>query len=167
MAEGFSEEDYVDGFPVCNVPKCKCGLEAKVMVCWTEKHPGRRFFRCPNAKMRVNRCPFFMWYDEEYAPHLKHMLYTMKRSNGELQKEGEKLRGDVFELKHLIDRASIIDAIEVEDELLKAANKIEGMELELTDLYAANRRLQMEIRELKNELTAARIRENNRGTEGL
>ncbi|XP_050225956.1 uncharacterized protein LOC126675365 [Mercurialis annua] len=174
MAEELSEdilknqEDYADGFPIFNVPKCKCGMEARVMVSWTVKNPGRRFFRCAKPKVygEAKPCPFFRWYDEEYAPHIKHMLYTMKKSNEELHKEGEKLRGDVFELKYLIDKASIIDAISMEDELIKASDKIEKMEVELTDVYSSNRGLQMEIRELKNELNGRRIREGNRGTEG-
>ncbi|XP_050230847.1 uncharacterized protein LOC126679879 [Mercurialis annua] len=122
------QEDYHDGFPVFNVPQCTCGVQARVMVAWTEKNPERRFFRC--SKPMGSQCTFFKWYDEEYAPHLKYMLYNMKKKIDMLQKEGEKLRGDLFYLKYLSDHSSVLDAIAMENELKKytrsGAERVQG-----------------------------------------
>ena len=44
--EGENEEHY-DGVPeVQHDVTCFCGNPAQLMVSWTDRNPGRRFFRC-------------------------------------------------------------------------------------------------------------------------
>ncbi|XP_050222944.1 uncharacterized protein LOC126673032 [Mercurialis annua] len=143
-----NQEDYVDPFPVFDVPNCKCGVEAKVMVAWTEKNPGRRFFRCANWKSR--QCTFFSWYDEEYAPHIKHMLTTMRREKEALLREEEKLKGELFYQKYLNNRSTVLDSIAMETEI----EQLTGNTARMIELEKENKELKYEKGLFKKSLIA-------------
>ncbi|XP_050215425.1 uncharacterized protein At4g04775-like [Mercurialis annua] len=143
-----NQEEYAAPFPVYDVPKCKCGIDAKVMVAWTEKNPGRRFFRCPN--WRAKQCSFFSWYDEEYAPHIKHMLNSLKKQKEALQKEGEVIKGDLFYQKFLNDRCTVLDSIAMETEIVE----LKGNTLKMIEFEKENKKLKYEKAVLKYSLIA-------------
>ncbi|XP_050231280.1 uncharacterized protein LOC126680240 [Mercurialis annua] len=113
------ETKYEGVIPAGDIPNCKCGTKARLFVSWSDKNPGRRFFRCEGG-----RCSYFYWYDEEYAPHLKVMLRNLKCGQTALSKEVEYLRGEVFRLKYIMEHASTLDSVQMEKQLkeFKATN---------------------------------------------
>ncbi|XP_050207831.1 uncharacterized protein LOC126657214 [Mercurialis annua] len=127
------EESFDGVVPVSEHSNCKCGKKAKMLVLWSNKNPGRRFFRC-----EVNLCSYFMWFDEEYAHHIKVMLRHLKNQERVLTKETEYLRGDVFRLKYLMDHASTLDAT--------------GMEKSLEEVNADKAILETRVDDLNKEL---------------
>ncbi|XP_050208271.1 uncharacterized protein LOC126657605 [Mercurialis annua] len=132
-------------FFVFDVPKCKCGVNAKVMVAWTEKNPGQRSFRCSNRK-----CSFFNWYDEEYAPHIKNMLNSLKKEKEILQKEGEVIKGDLFYQKFLNERCTVLDSIAMESEL----EELKGNTVKMIEFEKENKKLNYEKAVFKYSLIA-------------
>ncbi|XP_050214120.1 uncharacterized protein LOC126680291 [Mercurialis annua] len=132
-----AEETFDGVIPVTENSNCKCGKKAKLLVSWSEKNPGRRFFRCEGKQ-----CSYFMWYDEEYAHHIKTMLNHLKRQESVLTKETEYLRGEVFRLKYLMDHASTLDAIDMEKKLKELKDDKGSLEGKVNDL---NMELKMEL----------------------
>ncbi|XP_050215929.1 uncharacterized protein At4g04775-like [Mercurialis annua] len=139
-----AEEMYDGVIPATENSNCKCGKKAKMLVSWSEKNPGRRFFRCEG-----NKCSYFMWHDEEYAHHIKTMLNHLKRQETNLSKEGEYLRGEVFRLKYLMDHASSLDAIEMEKNLKEVKAEKANLEGKVAEL---NKELNMELKKKLGEM---------------
>ncbi|XP_055962459.1 uncharacterized protein LOC126657654 [Mercurialis annua] len=104
-----TKEGSYDGIPPLNkMENCFCGRGARVFVSWTDKNPGRRFFRC--ADKQGSQCKYFSWIDDIYSEHINHLLITLKRDNSHLVEE-------VFRLKWLNERAATADFLEMESDI--------------------------------------------------
>ncbi|KAK8661824.1 hypothetical protein V6N13_091416 [Hibiscus sabdariffa] len=60
------------------IPICRCGLEAKVVVSWTDDNPGRRFYDCKNYR-RESHCRFFAWYNAPLTPRARVVIVGLLR----------------------------------------------------------------------------------------
>ncbi|KAK8478114.1 hypothetical protein V6N13_032707 [Hibiscus sabdariffa] len=60
------------------IPICRCGLEAKVVVSWTDDNPGRRFYGYKNYG-RESHCRFFAWYDAPLTPRARVVIVGLLR----------------------------------------------------------------------------------------
>ncbi|XP_050211455.1 uncharacterized protein LOC126661646 [Mercurialis annua] len=59
------------------IPKkrCKHGIEANVYTSYSEKNPGRRFYRC--RFYRQDDCKYFEWFDQETPQPYKAALLNL------------------------------------------------------------------------------------------
>ncbi|KAK8538933.1 hypothetical protein V6N12_034637 [Hibiscus sabdariffa] len=60
------------------IPICRCGLEAKVVVSWTDDNPGRRFYGCKNYG-RESHFRLFTWYDAPLTPRARVVIVGLLR----------------------------------------------------------------------------------------
>ncbi|KAB1227145.1 hypothetical protein CJ030_MR1G027736 [Morella rubra] len=65
-------------------PQCYCGVTTYMKTSYTEHNFGRRFYSCPNYKIK-RACEFFAWVDPPMCEHgkrvLKHMRDRQERLN--------------------------------------------------------------------------------------
>ncbi|XP_055960057.1 uncharacterized protein At4g04775-like [Mercurialis annua] len=147
------ETDYDGVIPAGEIRNCKCGKKARVLLSWSEKNPGRRFFRCEG-----NQCSYFHWYDEEYSQHIKAMLNKLKRGETARNKEGEYLRMEIFRLQYLMEHASTLDAVQLEKQHKEM--KMEKMKLESelsevrTELKTEMKKNALEMKDYVNQISS-------------
>ncbi|CAN1187485.1 hypothetical protein LINPERPRIM_LOCUS31876 [Linum perenne] len=57
----------------------RCGKSVVLLTSWTEKNPGRRFYRC-------RRCNFFRWFDPSVQPRSKAVINELLRKVKECER---------------------------------------------------------------------------------
>ncbi|CAN1254027.1 hypothetical protein LINPERPRIM_LOCUS8509 [Linum perenne] len=64
---------------MASLPTCRCGESVVLLTSWTEKNPGRRFYRC-------RRCNFFRWFDPSVQPRSKAVINGLLRKVKECER---------------------------------------------------------------------------------
>ncbi|KAB1201101.1 hypothetical protein CJ030_MR0G005099 [Morella rubra] len=58
-------------------PQCYCGVTTYMKTSYTEHNFGRRFYSCPNYKIK-HACEFFAWVDPPMCEHGKKVSKRMR-----------------------------------------------------------------------------------------
>ncbi|EAY72572.1 hypothetical protein OsI_14834 [Oryza sativa Indica Group] len=76
---------------------CRCELKAARWISWSVDNPGRRYFKCRNA--RKGGCDFYAWHDGPTSSFLREVLndlqgavHSLRREKADAVKEVEELR---------------------------------------------------------------------------
>ncbi|KAI5441161.1 hypothetical protein KIW84_010573 [Lathyrus oleraceus] len=76
--------------------ECHCGIDAPLMIAWTDAKPRRRFYGCEMYKMQgYQKRSHFVWLDEKMNPRVKEVLLSfLQNLNDEKQKVKDYIRKD-------------------------------------------------------------------------
>ncbi|KAK8545101.1 hypothetical protein V6N13_066409 [Hibiscus sabdariffa] len=87
---------------------CNCGDKCPMWTAWKNtEYIGRRFFGCPNYKIKTKKCQFILWVDGILSERATSLIYQLKTENDKLRHSSgsienvsvEKLKFEMEEMK--------------------------------------------------------------------
>uniref|UniRef100_A0A0D3GET7 Zinc finger GRF-type domain-containing protein n=1 Tax=Oryza barthii TaxID=65489 RepID=A0A0D3GET7_9ORYZ len=105
------------GYQPAVMCRCRCPAKATWWISWSIDNPGRRYYKCQNARELLNDL-------RDAVTGLRRENEHLRRENKDLQRDAEENRAKRVEQRKAIQDASRVDALKTKEiRILKTRNQ--------------------------------------------
>ncbi|BAS78843.1 Os02g0508200 [Oryza sativa Japonica Group] len=116
---------------------CNCGAKAARWISWSRDNPGRRYFKCSDA--RNGGCEFYKWFEGPTSSFIRDLLNDLRDAVWSLRMEKEQL-----EVAAADGLAKAAEANACRQEMVVLRKTVAEQETKMAVLEDMNRRLENE-----------------------